>query len=102
MRCPSNSLAAEISIIFSENSVKISATGQLKNNCYLELNTALEVELPFLKIEPQNLSCNFRNWPYSIRLKAGQFLKERNNPLKIIPDNDRIVLDLLLKWKRDK
>lgn len=94
---PTSSPAGEISIRFNENSMIILAAGRLKNNWYLELNTAPEVELPFLKIEPQKLSCRFRNWPYSARLKAGQFIKERDKPLKIIPDNNRIVLDLLLR-----
>ena len=39
-----NSPAGEISIRFNENSMIISAAGRLKNNWYLELNTAPEID----------------------------------------------------------
>lgn len=91
---PTRSLAGEISIQLNENSLIISAAGRLKNNWYLELSTAAEAELPFLKIEPQKLSGKFRNWTYVVWLKSGRFIKEQDTPLKIIPHNNRIVIDL--------
>jgi len=99
VRWPTSSLAGEISVQFDENSLIISATGRLEDNWYLELSTAPEADLPFLKIEPEKLSGKFRNWTYVVRLKTGRFIKEQHKPLKIIPHNNRIVIDFSSREK---
>ena len=99
VRWLTQSLAGEISVQFNENSLIISATGRLKDNWYLELSTTPEAQLPFLKIKPEKLSGKFRNWTYVVWLKTGRFIKEQDKPLKIIPHNNRIVIDLSPRQK---
>jgi len=60
----------------------------------LELNSAPEAELPFLSVEPDKLSCRFKNWNYTVPLKKGRFQKERKESLKIFPVQGQIILDL--------
>ncbi|MGC8746615.1 MAG: hypothetical protein ACP5SQ_08325 [Candidatus Saccharicenans sp.] len=94
VRWPTDSSAGQISIQFIENSIMISAGGRLKNGWYLELNSAAQAELPFYKIEPERLYGQFKNWPYIIRLKKGQFVKGESELLRILPKNGQIILDL--------
>ncbi|HEK86171.1 MAG TPA: hypothetical protein ENO29_07450 [Candidatus Aminicenantes bacterium] len=94
VRWPTDSSAGQISIQFIENSIMISAGGRLKNDWYLELNSAAQAELPFYKIEPERLYGQFKNWPYIIRLKKGQFVKGESELLRILPKNGQIILDL--------
>jgi len=86
--------AGEILIRFDERCLSISARGGIKDKWYLELNSAPEAELPFLSVEPDKLSCRFKNWNYTMRLKKGRFLKVNNEPLKIFPVQGQIILDL--------
>jgi len=94
---PTNSPAGEILIRFDEKSLAISASASIKDNWYLELNSAPEAELPFSSVEPNKLSCQFKSWKYTVLLKKGRFQKVRNEPLKVLPDQGQIVLDLSCK-----
>lgn len=94
VRWPTNSPVGDISIQFVENSIKISAAGQLKNDWYLELNSAPEAQLPFYKIEPKKLYCEFKGWIYAVRLKNGRFEKGEKEPLQIKPEQGLITFDL--------
>lgn len=89
----------EILIGFSEKEITISAEGYLENDWFLELSSAPGAELPFLKIEPQKLSCKFKNQPYAVLLKKGRFVKTVDNNLKIVPDNGQVVMDLSIREK---
>ncbi|MGB9836984.1 MAG: hypothetical protein ACPLRX_09635 [Candidatus Saccharicenans sp.] len=94
VRWPTNSPVGDISIQFVENSIKISAAGQLKNDWYLELNSAPEAQLPFYKIEPKKLYGEFKGWIYAVRLKNGRFEKGEKEPLRIKPEQGLITFDL--------
>jgi len=91
--------AGEILIRFDERCLSISARGGIKDKWYLELNSAPEAELPFLSVEPNKLSCRFKNWNYTVPLKKGRFLQGRNEPLKIFPVQGEIILDLSSRGK---
>lgn len=89
----------EILIRFNEKEITISADGYLENDWFLELSRARGAELPFIKIEPQKLSCRFKNHSYYLLLKKGRFVKTDDNNLKIMPDNSQVVLDLSFREK---
>jgi len=93
VRWPTRSPEGEIVITFDETSVNISAAGGFENNWFFELSCDPKAELPFEKVQPKKLSCAFKNSPYAILAKQGLFAYEAGSGLKIIPENDRIVLD---------
>jgi hypothetical protein len=101
VRWPTNSPAGEILIRFDEKSLTILASGRIKDNWCLELNTAQEAELPFLSVEPDKLSCQFKNWNYTVLLKKGRFSKVKNEPLKIFPVQGQIIMDLASRVKQN-
>lgn len=99
VRWSTESPAGEIFIRFDEKSLSTSTKGGLGDNWYLELKTAPEAELPFLSVEPHKLSGRFKNWHFIVPLKKGKFLKGRNEPLKIFPEQGQIILDLSFRGK---
>jgi hypothetical protein len=101
VRWPTNSPAGEILIRFDEKSLTILASGRIKDNWYLELNTAQEAELPFLSVEPDKLSCQFKNWKYTVPLKKGRFSRAKDEPLKIFPVQGQIIMDLASRVKQN-
>jgi len=99
VRWPTHSPEGEIIIRLNEKSLIISGNGGLKNDWYLELTCDPEAELPFVKIDPERLSCKFKNWPYVVLVKEGRFVNEKRSSLKIVPAYARIVLDFSSKVK---
>jgi len=84
----------EIVMTFNERSLSISTEGQLKDNWFFELSSDRQAKLPFVKIDSKKLACSFKNAPYSISAVQGIFAKEPGSGLRIIPEENRIVLDL--------
>lgn len=83
----------EIVITFTETSVGMTAAGGIKGNWHLELSSDRKAKLPFRKIDRKVLSCEYRGTPYSISATQGEFTNEPGSGLRILPENDRIVLD---------
>ena len=79
---------------FNETSVRISATGDLKDKWFLELSSAQEAKLPFTKTDRKKLSCTFKEFPYSIPATSGSFAAPDDTGWRIMPEKNRIVLDL--------
>jgi len=97
VRWPIYSPKGEIVITFNEESIDILAKGEIKDNWFFELSFDKEAVLPFEKMEPKKLSSTFRNAPYTILSKKGVFKKEPGSGLQIIPEKNRIVLDLSVR-----
>jgi hypothetical protein len=93
VRWPIHSPEGEIVIIFNETSISISAEGSNIDNWLLELSFDKKADLPFRKIDPKKVSCTYKNAPYVISAKWGVFTSEPGSGLRIIPENNRIVLD---------
>lgn len=87
----------KISIQFIEKLIIISASRELKNDWYLELNSAPEAHLPFSKMEPGKLYGQFKGWAYVVRLKKGYFEKGERESLRILPEQGQIILDLAFR-----
>ena len=93
VRWPVHSPDGEIVITFNEISMSISAEGGIKDNWYLELSSDKKASLPFRKIDRQKLSCTYKSVPYTISAILGTFNNEPGFDLRIIPEDNRIVLD---------
>jgi len=93
VRWPIHSPEGEIVITFNETSVSVSAEGGMKDNWFLELSSDKEASLPFRKIDRQKLSCTYKNAPYAISAIRGAFTNGPGFDLRIIPEDNRIVLD---------
>jgi hypothetical protein len=93
VRWPIHSPEGEIAIIFNETSVSISAKGGMNDNWFLEISSDKKANLPFRKIDRKKLSCTYKNAPYVISAIRGIFTNEPGFDLRIIPEDNRIVLD---------
>ena len=99
VRWPVYSPEGEIVITFNETSVTISAKGEMNDNWFLELSSDKKANLPFRKIESKKLSCTYKNAPYAISAIQGVFTNEPDSGLRIIPEENRIVLDFSSRGK---
>jgi len=93
VRWPIHSPEGEIILRFNETSVSISAKGDIKSNWYFELSTDQKANLPFSKIDRKKLSCIYKNAPYNVSAMKGIFSNEPDSGLRIIPEDNSIVLD---------
>ncbi len=93
LRWPIHSPKGEIIITFNETTVSISAEGGMKENWFLELSSDKKADLPFRKIDRNELFCTYKNVPYAISAIRGVFTNEPGSGLRIIPEDNRIVLD---------
>ena len=93
VRWPIHSPEGEIVLTFNENSVIISAKANMNNNWFFELSADNKANLPFDNTDNKKLSCMYKNNFYSISAKNGIFKKEPDSNLRIIPEDNKIVLD---------
>ncbi len=93
VRWPIHSPDGEVVITFNETCVSISTTGNVKDGWFLELSSDKKASLPFRKIDRQKLSCTYKDAPYTISAIRGAFTNEPGFDLRIIPEDNRIVLD---------
>jgi len=93
VRWPTRSPEEEIDIVFNETSISVSAEGGKIDNWFLELSFDKKAELPFRKIDRKRVSCTYSNASYFISAIQGVFSIEPGSGLRIIPEDNRIVLD---------
>ena len=97
VRWPTDSPKGQIVMTFNETSLSVSATGGMKDNWFFELSSDKKAKLPFAKIDSKKLSCTFKNAPYAISAIRGSFAASGDSALRVIPEKNRIVLDLSLR-----
>jgi len=93
VRWPIHSPDGEVVITFNETCVSIYTTGNVKDGWVLELTSDKKESLPFRKIDRQKLSCTYKGAHYTISAIRGAFTNEPGFDLRIIPEDNRIVLD---------
>jgi hypothetical protein len=93
VRWPIHSPEGEIVIVFNETSISVSAEGSKIDNWLLELSFDKKADLPFRKIDRKKVSCIYKNAPYVISAIRGVFTSEPGSGLRVIPEDNRIVLD---------
>ncbi len=97
VRWPTHSPEGQIVLTFNETSISISTEGGIKNNWFFELSSDEKAKLPFVRIDPKELSCRYENAPYSISAIQGVFTKEPGTGLRVTPEDNRIVLDFSIR-----
>jgi hypothetical protein len=65
----------------------------------LELSRDEKANLPFGQMDANKLSCTYKNAPYSISATQGTFTSGPGFDWRIIPEDNRIVLDFSLRQK---
>ena len=99
VRWPLHSPKGEITMRFNESRVDISSKGEIDGNWLFELSNDKDAKLPFQKIDAGNLSCIYKNVPYCVLAKSGTYSNGPDDGLRIVPVNNRIVLDFSLRQK---
>ncbi len=94
VRWPTHAPQGEIIITFRENSLSIQAKDFPDAGWYLELSSAAQADLPFRQINRKKLSCMFKNALYAVTAAKGIFFANPGHDLGIIPENNRIHMDL--------
>jgi hypothetical protein len=97
VRWPVQSPGSALSITLNERSVSITAEGGLKDAWYLELSSDEKANLPFGSIDSHKVACTYKNVPYIVSARQGMFRKEPWSALRILPDQNRIVLDFSIR-----
>jgi hypothetical protein len=93
VRWPIDVPKGEMVLTFNETSVSMSAAGDVKDGWFFELSNDKKAALPYREITPKNLSCAFKNASYSVSAIQGTFTNTPESCLRILPENNRIILD---------
>ncbi len=99
VRWPTESPQGAILLTFDERSMSIRAEGRIEDGWHLELSRAPQAELPYVRIDRQQVSCMFKNTRYAVLAQQGTFTKEAGSGLRIMPEDGRVVLDLSVRGK---
>jgi hypothetical protein len=80
-------------IVFYEDRIKISGN---KNAAAwkLELTTAKNIQLPFQTIEQTKIQASQNGFDYGITCKQGTFQKSKEGVFQMIPDDNKITIDM--------
>jgi hypothetical protein len=99
VRWPTESPRGAILLRFNERSVSMRAEGSAPDAWYFELTTDKQADLPFERIDRQEVLCSFKQVPYAVRAKQGTFVQTAGSGLRIVPEAGHIVLDFSLRGK---
>ncbi|MDR2847495.1 MAG: hypothetical protein LBV39_00155 [Bacteroidales bacterium] len=81
-------------IVFYEGRFEVSRTKTTKDDAWaLELKTASNAELPFRQVSGKQINATFHDFDYSLELKEGSAEVTQKSALRLIPENNRIVVD---------
>ena len=91
---PIKSVEGTLEIEINEHEMQFKMQGNPKAlTWYFDMSTAHNATLPFLKIEPKNINCQFEGMNYSVAITHGSFAQSGNS-FRIEPEWDTIVLKL--------
>jgi hypothetical protein len=85
-----------LEIDLTETKIKMHLESKTANNWFFDLDTAPGAQLPFKKIAPKQVDCQFEKTGYLLKAPKGSFSKPANGSiLRITPDRmtNTIVLD---------
>jgi hypothetical protein len=78
-----------------ERQIEVNIKGGKSINWFLDLATADNASLPFKKISPYRIDCQFENMNYSITATKGSFSKPNDGTvLRITPKMNSLILNL--------
>ena len=96
---PTKTPGGAIVLTFDERSVTMRAEGLAADDWYFELVTDKQADLPFDRIDSQQVSCTFKDMPFTVLAKQGTFVQDPDAGLRIMPRAGRIVLDFSVRGK---
>lgn len=92
---PLKSIEGTLIIDIDEKQIAMKVEGVKSNSWFLDLTTADSVTLPFKKINPSRVDCEFEGMNYFIEAARGSFSKLNNGTVfRITPNDNKITLDL--------
>ncbi|MBS3775694.1 MAG: hypothetical protein KGY70_10930 [Bacteroidales bacterium] len=91
---PVYSREGKINVKFDESTISISSQGKEPENWFLELSYSENTELPIAKTGHKKLNLNYKGNEYLISAVKGAFTREDDSGLRIIPEDNQIILDL--------
>lgn len=82
-------------INIDEKVLKIEYKDNTELNWFLDLTTAKDAKLPFVKIEEKQLTNEFESSPYSVKLNQGSASKPNEHTIfRITPEKSNIIINL--------
>jgi hypothetical protein len=90
---PLKSAKAALVIDMTEGEMKIKVEGGQSLNWYLDLTTDAKANLPFKKINPQQVNCQFDGMNYSVVTTKGSFSTPAGTVFRVTPGEGQIILD---------
>ncbi len=90
---PVHSPEGKIIMNLDESSIMIHFKGGDLQHCFLKLNYDHDIKIPLESTDPESINYNYRGHPYSVHAIKGKIVEDPSG-LKIIPDGNRIILDL--------
>jgi hypothetical protein len=90
---PLKTIKGTIEIDLNEQQMKISLVSNDKIDWFLDLNTALGVNLPFINVNKKRINCSFENMKYRIHATRGNFSTPDNDAvLRVTPTLNKVEL----------
>ncbi len=94
---PLKSFEGTLVIDIDERQLKMKIEGSKSNKWFLDLSTADNASLPFKKINPKQVDCEFEGMKYLIEAAKGGFSTPRNGSVfRITPDGNTVTLKLAI------
>ncbi len=91
---PLKSIEGTLIIDIDEKQIKMKVEGGKSNDWFLDLTTAVNIKLPFRKIKPSEVDCEFEGMNYFIKASKGFFSNlKKGTAFTITPQNNSIVLN---------
>ena len=87
-------------IDIDEQKINIHFNGKITLNWFVDLTTATNTSLPFKKITPQQIDCEFNGMKYAIDLEKGAFSKPNDDTIFRISANMNAVMMNLLSQNK--
>jgi hypothetical protein len=78
-----------------EESILLEMQKGKRMDWFLEISYDEEKEIPIVGVEKKKINYSFRGFDYSITLKTGQFKRESESVIRVIPQRQKIEFDLM-------
>lgn len=79
---------------FTERGFEVACDTKDKNFLWsLDLHTSAGIELPFNSVAGDRIKARFKGFDYTIVCKNGKAVKEATGSLRLLPEDNRLVLD---------
>ncbi|WP_321290067.1 hypothetical protein [uncultured Sunxiuqinia sp.] len=92
---PLESIDGTFLMYFDEQKIDMRIKAKETIDWYWDLTTKNDAELPFLKISPSVVNCEFDEMNYVLNAKNGTFSKPNDQVvLRISPEDNKIILDM--------